>query len=50
MKKADLAWDKIGKLILILAVLIILIAISLLFKDKIYQVLDGLKEFLRFGT
>lgn len=50
MKKAELAWDKIGKLILILLALVILIAIAFLFKDKLYEIFNNFKEFVRFGT
>ena len=50
MKRAELAWDKIGKLILILIALIILIAITFLFKDRLYGVFNSLKDFVRFGT
>jgi len=48
--KSDLAWDKIGKLILILIILVILIAITLLFKDQLYEISDRFKDFMRFGT
>ncbi|MBL7147740.1 MAG: hypothetical protein ISS82_02855 [Nanoarchaeota archaeon] len=49
-KKADLAWNKIGKLILILIALIILIAITFLFKDRLYEIFNNLKDFVRFRT
>jgi len=48
-KQADLAWDKIGKLILILLVLIIVIMIIFLFKDKLYETSGKLTDVLRFG-
>ena len=50
MKKAELAWEKIGNLIIVLIVLIILIAIAILFKDKLYEVLEKIKDFVRFKT
>jgi len=48
--KAELAWDKIGKLILILLALIILVAITFMFKDQLYDISDRFKDFVRFGT
>ncbi|MEK6835850.1 MAG: hypothetical protein AABX55_02395 [Nanoarchaeota archaeon] len=48
-KKGDFAFEQIGKIILILAFLIILILIAFLFRDKLLVVLENLKDVVRFG-
>ena len=48
-KKGDLGWEEIAKIILVLFFLIILILIITLYRDKALEVINNLKDFLRFG-
>lgn len=48
-KKGELGWEEIAKILLVLVFLIMIIAISFLFRDKIYLVLENIKTTLRFG-
>lgn len=48
-KKADFGWEEIAKLILIIIILIILILIVYLYKDKALEVIEKLRDFIRFG-
>jgi len=48
-KRGDFGWEEIAKLILVLFFLIILILIITLYKDKAVEVINNLKDFLRFG-
>ena len=49
-KRGELGWEQIAKIIIVLVVLIILIVIGFLFKDRLYELADQLKDFLRFGS
>jgi len=49
MKKGDLSWDTIGKLILVVAFLLIFVLIIFLLKDKLYNLYDGFRSFLGLG-
>ena len=49
-KKGDFTFEQIGKILLALAFLIILILIAFLFKDKLVQVIENIKNIVRFGT
>ena len=48
-KKADFGWEEIAKIILVLVFLIILILIVILYKDKSLEIIEKLKDFIRFG-
>ncbi len=48
-KKGDFGWEEISKIILVLVILIILIILVFLYKDKAIEIIDKLKEFIRFG-
>lgn len=48
-KKGDFGWEEIAKIILVLFFLIILILIITLYKDKAIEVINSIKDFLRFG-
>ena len=48
-KKGDFGWEEIAKIILVLAFLIIIILITFLYKDKALEVIEKIKEFIRFG-
>lgn len=47
MKKATLTWDTIGKLVLAVVVLLILIGVVWLAKDKITDLYTKLIDFMR---
>ena len=49
MAKGDLAWDTIGKMILGLVFLLIIILVIYAFREKLSDMLAGLKRGLRFG-
>lgn len=48
-KKADLAWEQITKVLIVIVILIVLLLIIGLFKDKMYELFERLKIFIRFG-
>jgi len=45
-KKAELHWDVIGKMLIILFVLVIMVLIYLIFKDKIIEVIQKFRGFI----
>jgi len=49
MKKGDVTWDEVAKLIIALAVLIFLVIAIWLLKDKIIDLFDKFMNVLRFG-
>ena len=49
MKKGDLTWDTIGKILIALAILVFIILMIFLLKDKSYSLLDRIKDILAFG-
>ncbi|MFH1209166.1 MAG: hypothetical protein V1663_00030 [archaeon] len=49
-RRGEFGWEEIARILIILVVLIILITIGFLFKDKLYELADKLRDFLRFGT
>ncbi|MEW6063492.1 MAG: hypothetical protein AB1571_03950 [Nanoarchaeota archaeon] len=49
MKKGDITWDEIAKLIIALTVLIFLVIAVWLLKDKIVDLFDKFLAVLRFG-
>ncbi len=48
-KKGELGWEEIAKILLVLVFLIIMIAIAFLFRDKLVNLIEGIKSILRFG-
>ena len=48
-KKGDFGFEQIAKIILALVVLIIMISITVLYKDKAIELLSRLKDILTFG-
>jgi len=50
MKKGDVAWDTIAKLMIALAFLLLAGIIIFLFRDKMVALLDQIKRILRFGV
>ena len=46
--KAEIHWDELYKIIMMLIVLLALVMAVWLFKDKIYILFDKIKEVLRF--
>lgn len=48
-KKGDFGWEEIAKIILVLVILIILILLIYLYKDKSIEIIDKLRDFIRFG-
>ena len=50
MKKGDMTWEEIGKLLIALAVLLFLIIAAWLLRDKMIELFDKFKTFLRFGA
>lgn len=48
-KKADFAWETMGKYILYLIILLILIGLVFVIKGGIGSTLDWIGKFLRFG-
>lgn len=48
-KKGDLGWEEIAKIILVIVFLIILILIVTLYKDKSLDVIEKIKDLIRFG-
>lgn len=49
LKKGDIEFDTILKLIIALVILIVIISLIYLFKSKSLSILDSVKELLRFG-
>ena len=49
MKKGDVAWDTIAKLLMALVLLLILAVALYLMKDKMVSLFDHIKRVLRFG-
>ena len=50
MKKGDIAWDTIAKLLIALAFLLIISLMLYLFKDKLAALFESSKRILRFGV
>ena len=48
-KKADIEFDTVLKLLIGLIVLLIIVGLIFLFKDKLIAILEKIKEILRFG-
>ncbi len=49
MKKAEIHWDTIVKLIIALLILLFLIMLTFILKDQILEIFNGFMRFLRFG-
>lgn len=49
MKKGEIVWDKLGIWILLLVLLILVLLILFQQKDKIAELIDTIKDVLRFG-
>jgi|APSaa5957512622_1039677.scaffolds.fasta_scaffold13815_2 uncharacterized membrane protein YbhN (UPF0104 family) len=49
-KKGEFVWSKLGNWLLLLILLIFILLIIGDQKDRIYDALDSLKTFLRFGV
>jgi len=49
MNKKGLAWETFGKIVLALAVLLILIGIVYVLKDKMYELWDKIVNIFRLG-
>ncbi|MDD5177934.1 MAG: hypothetical protein PHT54_01460 [Candidatus Nanoarchaeia archaeon] len=45
-KKGSLHWDKLGNILIVLFLLVVLIIIYLIFKDKMVEVIEKFKEFV----
>ncbi len=50
MEKRGLVWDELGKFIIGIVILIILILIIYLFRDKLNQLIETFKNIVRFGN
>lgn len=48
MKKGALEWDQLAKLIIAVLLLLVLLALIFVFKDKIVELFDKLKEVVMF--
>ena len=48
-KKGDLGWEEIARIILVVVFLVILILITTLYKDKLLEVIEKIKDLIRFG-
>ena len=48
MKKGALEWDQIAKLIIAVLLLAVLLALIIVFKDKIIELFDKLKNMVMF--
>jgi hypothetical protein len=49
MKRGEIVWDKLGKWILLLVLLIILLMLAYTQKENFINALESLKTALRFG-
>jgi hypothetical protein len=49
LKKGNLTWDEIGKLLIFIVVLIVILVIVWIFKDKLLSLLDKFKTLLLGG-
>jgi len=49
MKKGELTWDFLGKIILALIALLIIIILGFLFKDKVNEFIDNIPKLLGLG-
>lgn len=50
MKKGDISWDTIVKMVLVVALLLFVILMIYLLRDKITLVGTKVNDFLRFGS
>lgn len=49
MKKASITWETVVKLIIALVVLGILVAITFLFKERIFDLFNAIKSTMGYG-
>jgi hypothetical protein len=49
-KKGEIGWEEISKILIVILFLIIIIAIAILFKDKLYKLVEEIKTLVRFGS
>jgi hypothetical protein len=47
-KKGEIGFDEIVRIIIVIAILVVLLLLSFVFKEKIFELADQAKEFLRF--
>jgi len=48
-KKGDFGWEEIAKIVLVLVFLIALVLIIFIYRDKAIQIIDTIRDFIRFG-
>jgi len=48
-KKGDLGWEEIAKIILVIVFLIILVLFATIYREKGLEIINNMKEFIRFG-
>jgi len=44
MKKGEISWDYLGRILIILAIFLIIVLLMWLFRDKLYLVWNHIKE------
>jgi len=49
MNKKGLAWETLGKIILAMVILLVLIGIIYILKDKMYELWEKIVNIFRFG-
>lgn len=49
-KKGDFGWNEISKILLVIGILVVLIILLTLFKNKASSLIEALKDLVRFGT
>ncbi len=50
MKKGELAWEVIVKLVFVVAVLLFLLLVVYLLREKLFALFERMTGFLRFGA
>jgi len=48
-KRGDIEWDELGKTLLALVLLLVLVIAIWLLRDKLFSLLETVKNILRFG-
>ena len=49
MKKGDIMISKLGKIVLIVALMLVLLIVIYFMRDEMYEIWEKLFDFLRFG-
>jgi len=49
MKKASITWDEVVKLIIALVILILLVSMTFLFKERLFDLFNAVKSTLGYG-